>query len=497
MSQNVLQISTSAPLKGLDMVVGVNAALTSLATLFSGVSAPTTSVLGVTSLAGLVWHDTGANKLWLRDQADSGWILLGNLDEEKGVFHSSGMPAFTVSSGALIASPEMSGQMLEAAAAVTLTLPASSSLHSGWTLSLFARDASATMILANAEDSLNGVTGGNLILPRGYLAQIRTDAAGTYSVLVTSAGMGISVVASATAVDLGLQAGRTVSVTGSTAISSLGASTPAGMIYTLLFAGSLTLIHDPAALILPGGDDVITAVGDAALFLSLGQGNWRCIGYQSAQTRGSGSLSVPVRHAVLSGVADGNGRAAFITTGSGLAPGLTATAKPLVMTFADGFGTSGAVDYVETVTADTAGFWGSVKASCWSYLYADRVSAGSLAGGSTLAPPQYGSAFKRTRQAKLDLNGNALDDYGNSWTNTGVTFASATPRYAGTSYAVFAGSATNIIGSDINYLNVGAGGAFTLAFSFYASTLSNNGLVRLSNAANMGLSIGYLSTGKF
>lgn len=93
MSQNSIQVPTSGPLQGLTLVQDVNAALDSLARLFSGPAAPTTSALGLTGLAGVLWHDTTANLLKIRDQADSTWISLGALDESGKTFAPSGAQA--------------------------------------------------------------------------------------------------------------------------------------------------------------------------------------------------------------------------------------------------------------------------------------------------------------------------------------------------------------------------------------------------------------------
>jgi hypothetical protein len=44
----------------------------------------------------------------------------------------------------------------------------------------------------------------------------------------------------------------------------------------------LTLTHNAASLILPGGSNITTAAGDCASFLSLGSGNWCCTKYVKA-----------------------------------------------------------------------------------------------------------------------------------------------------------------------------------------------------------------------
>ena len=87
-------------------------------------------------------------------------------------------------------------------------------------------------------------------------------------------------IASAAAIDLGAATGDYVVITGTTTITSLGTAS-AGTERTLVFSGVLTLTHNVTSLILPGGVDIVTDVGDVATFRSEGSGNWRCTGYQS------------------------------------------------------------------------------------------------------------------------------------------------------------------------------------------------------------------------
>lgn len=94
---------------------------------------------------------------------------------------------------------------------------------------------------------------------------------------------GESPVVAAATTDLGALDTNTVLVTGSGAITSLGSSaselTP---LYNVRFGGAMTLTYDASALILPGAANIVTAAGDAALFLYLGSGNWRCVSYHRA-----------------------------------------------------------------------------------------------------------------------------------------------------------------------------------------------------------------------
>lgn len=96
-------------------------------------------------------------------------------------------------------------------------------------------------------------------------------------------------IASAATTDIGAATGRFVHITGTTTITSLGTKI-AGVVRFVVFDGTLTLTHNATSLILPGGTSITTAAGDAAIFISEGAGNWRCVDYvRSSATPGSAS----------------------------------------------------------------------------------------------------------------------------------------------------------------------------------------------------------------
>ena len=98
------------------------------------------------------------------------------------------------------------------------------------------------------------------------------------AVAVRTAPQPFTDVASATTTDIGAVDSLNVRITGTTTIAGLGTAA-AGVVRRALFAASLTLTHNATSLILPGGDDIVTAAGDVAVFVSLGSGNWRCVDY--------------------------------------------------------------------------------------------------------------------------------------------------------------------------------------------------------------------------
>ena len=87
--------------------------------------------------------------------------------------------------------------------------------------------------------------------------------------------------ASAATVNIGAAAANTISVTGTTTITAFDALA-ASAVRRVIFGGALTLTHNATSLILPGAANIATAAGDVAEFVSLGSGNWRCVGYMRA-----------------------------------------------------------------------------------------------------------------------------------------------------------------------------------------------------------------------
>jgi hypothetical protein len=97
---------------------------------------------------------------------------------------------------------------------------------------------------------------------------------------------------SAAGLAIGAALANTIQVTGTTAITAFD-TIAAGARRTLRFSDALTLTHNATSLILPRGANIVTVAGDAAVFVSLGGGNWVCVGYQRSTAAGArGDLSV-------------------------------------------------------------------------------------------------------------------------------------------------------------------------------------------------------------
>lgn len=107
-------------------------------------------------------------------------------------------------------------------------------------------------------------------------------------------GGGTATLASAATVDLGAAAASAITVSGTTTITSFGASAVAGTAKFLSFSGALTLTHNATSLILPSGANIATSAGDQAIAIHLGSGNWSLWSYTRASGLPVANQAVPV-----------------------------------------------------------------------------------------------------------------------------------------------------------------------------------------------------------
>ncbi|MBL9034630.1 MAG: hypothetical protein JNN33_07705 [Rhodospirillaceae bacterium] len=131
-------------------------------------------------------------------------------------------------------------------------------------------------------------------------------------------------IASAATIDLGAADGQYVKVTGAATITALG-TVNAGVMRWVEFTGALTLTHNASSLKLPGAANIVTAAGDVGCFVSLGAGNWKCLGYFPASGIGAiGKHMIFVPAGALVGA---------LTGGASLGTIETATNKHCLRTF--------------------------------------------------------------------------------------------------------------------------------------------------------------------
>lgn len=87
-----------------------------------------------------------------------------------------------------------------------------------------------------------------------------------------------STLPSSATVSLNTVTSENIFITGTTTITSLG-SAQAGVFKRVVFTGALILTHNDTNLILPSSQNINTAAGDTAEFVSYGVDNWRCVSY--------------------------------------------------------------------------------------------------------------------------------------------------------------------------------------------------------------------------
>lgn len=128
------------------------------------------------------------------------------------------------------------------------------------------------------------------------------------------------------------------------------------------------------------------------------------------------------------------GAANFLSAGTGLAVNLSATATPLIMSFAAGFSTTtGAINYIGSATADLTPAWSSLTANTTNYLYIDRNSStGVLTYGATISPPYYQAFIPTAVSLTAPSGGNTANLMDG---NTGTQLVTNTS--VGSAYVIF------------------------------------------------------------
>lgn len=94
-SQNSTTIQTTGNLSGLQLVNGINDAIDTIATMYSGSSSP--GAVG----AFRWWADTGTNTLWQRNAANTAWVKIGPLLTELATTSASSLTSGTVATARL------------------------------------------------------------------------------------------------------------------------------------------------------------------------------------------------------------------------------------------------------------------------------------------------------------------------------------------------------------------------------------------------------------
>lgn len=126
-------------------------------------------------------------------------------------------------------------------------------------------------------------------------------------------------------------------------------------------------------------------------------GQWVCVTYDgtnfqllSPVTQASTRATVPVRQTVLTGAVDTNGHPQLLSySGQNITLAASST-SPLVVAFAAGHDASGAVDYINRLTANVSNAWTLPTVDATYYLFTDRdASTAAITYGYTTSRPSY------------------------------------------------------------------------------------------------------------
>ncbi len=111
------QVATTGTISGPAEQAAINTALLQAFTMFQAATAPTPTSTGLTSTAGVWWHDTGNNAIKVRNQADSAWITIGSLNESVNQFTVAN---FSASNYLAVAGGTMTGELFVQAGGVNI-----------------------------------------------------------------------------------------------------------------------------------------------------------------------------------------------------------------------------------------------------------------------------------------------------------------------------------------------------------------------------------------
>jgi len=142
------------------------------------------------------------------------------------------------------------------------------------------------------------------------------------------------------------------------------------------------------------------------------------------------------RQVIMSASVDANGVPNFLSAGTGLSVNVEADSAPLIVTAAGGYGSQGAINYVERITTD--GVISGLPANSTVFLYRD-LETGSY--GYSLAEPSDKFGAPDNRHVLMHMENNGTDAFGNSisfvnqggleFTNSASKFGSYSLRNSG------------------------------------------------------------------
>lgn len=195
-------------------------------------------------------------------------------------------------------------------------------------------------------------------------------------------------IASASTVDLSTALSNTITVTGTTTVTSFG-TLPDGAVRTIVAQDGFTINYNATSMQLPGSRNLTLSAGDTLGLLSLGSGNWKVINYNAYNGVGSVIFDLTNR---VNLVTNGN----FLSNVRGLAS--ANSAGPVADTWRFGtIGTPAVNAFAPIVSSTPPGF------RAWIGLDAYAVNTGTT-GAAYLYHPIEGYTFQPaafgTTQAK-------------------------------------------------------------------------------------------------
>lgn len=237
----------------------------------------------------------------------------------------------------------------------------------------------ASLVLPGAQNITTA--SGDYAIFRGYSAGVvrcvEYSRADSHPLIV-----GISTIASGTTTELGSVREQSITVSGTTTITSFGSLSPTGSLKTAYFSGALTLTHNGTSLILPGAANITTVAGDCLLARHSGSGNWRVLSYLRAagrpvNTGQSDTLAKGFDGTSYSGgTVTGSNQTYTPSVANGNGQHITLNGSSLTGTFTFAVPTLGSGDWTQIITEILNGGSGSVGAtlSASGYTKADTTA---------------------------------------------------------------------------------------------------------------------------
>lgn len=186
MSLGLIQLAVVGTVSGLQNNQAANTAFGTLATIFSGGTAPTAGNTGLSSVAGVPWRDTSLtpNQIKLRDDADTVWMPQWMIDQSGKVAapYHSGVRATTGTSETIAATDLGKLVTFTNAGAIAVTLPQATTAGLGkgfWFLARCLPGSTGSATITPTTSTIDGAA--NIVLRPGLTAIIVSDGANYFT----------------------------------------------------------------------------------------------------------------------------------------------------------------------------------------------------------------------------------------------------------------------------------------------------------------------------